>query len=113
MAVPGLYAAWLRAWGSTVGAHVHFSPGMVVFDRSLLRIGDRVTFGFGVRVSAHVVKPTAGGADLLLVVRRVVIGDGAFIGAGAALGPGATIQPGALVAPGEVVFGGAHRGGGA
>lgn len=109
LAVPGMFAWWLRAWGAKVGARVEFSPGLVLGDRSLLDIGEGAVFGYGVRVSGHIVKPTADGQDLLCVVRAVKIGAGAFVGAGVVLGPGAQIDDGAVVDAGTSVVGTRHR----
>jgi acetyltransferase-like isoleucine patch superfamily enzyme len=104
-AAPGLYSAWLRAWGSAIGRDVYWTPGLTIADRSLLVVGDGAIFGHGVAISAHVVKPTDGG-DLLRVVRGVRVGAGAFIGAGAVLGPGAVVEDGAVVPAGAAVLGG-------
>lgn len=92
-AVPGLFSLWLRAWGSSIGRDVYWTPALTIADRSLLHIGDGVVFGQGVSLSAHLVKPTDDG-DLLVVVRRIRIGEQAFVGAGCVLGPGAIIRPG-------------------
>ena len=52
--VPGLYSAWLRLWGSTIGRYAFWAPGTLILDRSFLKIGDDVVFGVGVRLNAHV-----------------------------------------------------------
>lgn len=93
--VPGLYSAWLRLWGSRIGAGVYWTPRCAIVDRGLLELGDHVLFGHEVQCFAHVVKPRNG--RLILYVRRVAIGSGAFIGAGSRLGPGVVIEPGCKV----------------
>jgi hypothetical protein len=93
--VPGLFSLWLRAWGSHVGRGVYWTPRLEVTDRSLLDVGDGVIVGQGVGLYAHVVTPRPDG--LLLFVRRITIGAGAFVGAGARIGPGVRVDPGAVV----------------
>ena len=93
--VPGVFSFWLRLWGSRIGRNVHWSPRVDVLDRNLLEIGDRVVFGHKVICFGHVIK--AKGGRLVLFVRRVRIGSGAFIGAGCRLGPGAVVPPAAVV----------------
>jgi serine acetyltransferase len=100
-AVPGLFSLWLRAWGADVGAGVYWAPGLMLADRPLLTVGDRAVFGHGVQISAHIIKPTDEGRDLLCVVRRVRIGERAFLGAACRLGPGVVVGPGVLVAAGS------------
>ena len=77
--LPGLYSAWLRLWGARVGSLVYWSPGVVVLDRSLVRIGDRVVFGMGVRVIPHVIAPVSGGRAALFVA-PIAIGADALLG---------------------------------
>ena len=95
--VPALYSAWLRLWGAHVGALVYWAPGVVVLDRSLIDVGDRVAFGAGARLASHVIAPVEGRGALVL--GRIVIGDDAVIGGYATLLPGCEIAPGE-VAPG-------------
>lgn len=93
--IPSLYSAWLRLWGARVGTLVYWSPGVVILDRSLLHVGDRVVFGAGVRVIPHVIAPVpAGGGALFLA--PITIGSDALIGAYSSL------LPGCLVAAREV-----------
>lgn len=107
--IPGAFALWLRLWGSRVGRGVHFAPGFLVGDRSLLDIGDRAIFGYGVQISGHIITPSARFGGLRLRVRRVRIGEGAFIGAGCRIGPGVVVEPRSVVRaasdlyPGKVV----------
>ncbi len=100
--VPGLFSLWLRAWGSRIGRNVYWTPHLEVLDRGLLDVGDGVIFGHRVGLSSHIIRPTRD--NLLLYVKRVRIGDHAFVGAGSYLGPGCVIEAGALVAAGSHVY---------
>lgn len=93
--LPGCYSAWLRLWGSRIGRGVHWTPRVEIADRSLLDVGDGVVFGHLTACYAHLIKPHRGG--LVLYVRRIGIGDGAFLGAGSRLGPGARIAAGTVL----------------
>lgn len=77
--VPGLYSAWLRLWGARVGSLVYWSPGVAILDRPLVRIGDRVAFGMGVRINPHVIAPLSSGRAALFVA-PVAIGHEALVG---------------------------------
>jgi hypothetical protein len=94
--VPGLYSAWLRAWGSKVGRGVYWTPLVEITDRALLDIGDGVVFGHRVGCYAHFAVRRRG--KLLLYVKPIRIGGGALLGAGSRLGPGAVIEAGADLA---------------
>jgi hypothetical protein len=104
-AVPGLYSAWLRAWGSEVGSGVYWTPTLEVADRALLRIGDNVVFGQACGLYAHLITPSED--DLKLLVRAIQVGSGSFVGAGSFLaagvkvGPGVTLPMGSRLRPGE------------
>jgi hypothetical protein len=89
--LPGCYSAWLRLWGSKIGRNVAWTPRVEISDRSLLEIGDGVIFGHKVALYAHVVdqRPKRG---VRLFLKRIRIGDGAFLGAGSRLGPGVEID---------------------
>lgn len=100
--VPGLYSAWLRLWGAQIGRGVYWTPQVEIADRGLVEIGDGVVIGHRVTIAAHVIKPTKD--NLLLLVRKVRIGDGAFIGAGAVLGPGVKVEPKAFVRAGAHLY---------
>lgn len=93
--VPGLYSAWLRLWGSRIGARVYWSAGTVVLDRGYLDIGDGVVFGAGVRLNGHVLAKEEGRLTLIVDVVRV--------GAGAAVGGYSLLTAGTEVAPGETL----------
>jgi hypothetical protein len=94
--IPGFYSMWLRMWGSRVGYGVQWPVRMDVLDRSLMDIGNRVTFEREVELSAHVRKKTDGGRTRVLV-RTVRIGSHAFIGAGSRICPGASVPSNASV----------------
>jgi hypothetical protein len=93
--VPGVFSAWLRLWGATVGSGIYWTPRVELADRDLIDIGDGVIFGHKVQTFSHTLKPKNG--RLLLYVRRISIGAGAFLGAGSRLGPGVRVEPGAVV----------------
>lgn len=93
--VPGLYSAWLRLWGSRIGAGVYWTPRMEVLDRGLLEVGERVIFGHKVELYGHTVMPKD--ERVVLYVDRVRVGADAFIGAGSRLAPGVVVEPGAIV----------------
>lgn len=87
--IPGCYSAWLRLWGSRVGRGVVWTPRVEISDRGLLEIGDGVVFGHRVALYAHVVDRRRRG--MILYIRRIRIGSGAFLGAGSRIGPGAVV----------------------
>ncbi|HVH44694.1 MAG TPA: DapH/DapD/GlmU-related protein [Labilithrix sp.] len=93
--VPGLYSAWLRLWGSKIGRDVYWTPQVDIADRGLVEIGDGVLFGHRAGVISHVIKPSR--ENLFLYVKKVKIGDGAFIGAGSYIGPGVVVEARAMV----------------
>lgn len=93
--VPGLYAFWLRLWGSKVGGDTFFTPQVEVTDRGLVDIGDHAFFGHRVFMSSHIV--TKKGDAYVLYVRRIRIGEGCFVGAMSSFGPGTDIAPGTFV----------------
>ena len=65
--IPTIYSLWLRLWGAKVGSLVYWAPGCRVFDRPLVQIGDRVVFGVGVRLHAHVISREGDGKSMLVV----------------------------------------------
>lgn len=95
--VPGLYSSWLRLWGARVGSLVYWSPGVVVLDRGLVEVGDRVVIGAGARLSGHALLRGEGRGSL--VVRPVRIGRGALVGGHSVLTPGAEIEAGTSSPP--------------
>jgi hypothetical protein len=96
--VPGVYSVWLRLWGARIGAFVYWSPGVRLFDRSQLDIGDRVVFGIGAHVFGHLVLP-AGGEPAAVIVAPVRVGARSLVGAYARLAPGVSIGEGETTPP--------------
>lgn len=90
--VPGLFSAWLRLWGASIGQQVYWAPGLEIADRGLLKVGDRAIIGHRVGLYAHVIKPKR--QNLMLYVKPIKIGANAFIGSASRLGPGVVINPG-------------------
>jgi|SaaInlStandDraft_2_1057019.scaffolds.fasta_scaffold118187_1 hypothetical protein len=90
--VPGAFSLWLRAWGSSIGKDVYWTPNAEIDDRSLVKIGDGVVFGHKIEMISHVIAPKDG--KLSLLSKAVVVGDKCFLGAGSRFGPGATIEAG-------------------
>lgn len=93
--VPGLYAFWLRLWGSKVGGDTFFTPQIEITDRGLVDIGDQAFFGHRVFMSSHLVYKK--NDQYILYVKRIRIGEGCFIGAMSNFGPGTDIAPGTFV----------------
>ncbi|MBI3299082.1 MAG: hypothetical protein HYZ75_13015 [Elusimicrobia bacterium] len=91
--VPGLYSAWLRLWGSRLGARTYWSPGTVVLDRGYLDLGDDVALGAGVRLNGHVLQRGADGR-LELVVDVIRVGDRAALGGYSLFTAGSTVAAG-------------------
>lgn len=96
--IPGLYSMWLRLWGARVGSFVYWSPGVVILDRSLVRIGSRVILGTGARVNPHTLAP-AGPRDMKLYLGPITVGDDALIGAFSLLLPGCEVDAGEVTTP--------------
>lgn len=96
--VPGLYSLWLRIWGARVGSLVYWSPGVVIMDRPLVRIGSRVILGVGARLTPHVLAPN-GAQQMALYLSPITIGDGALIGGYSVLLPGCEVAEGEVTPP--------------
>ena len=96
--VPGLYSLWLRIWGARVGSLVYWSPGVVILDRPLVRIGSRVIFGVGARLTPHVLAPN-GARRMALYLSPITIGDGALVGGYSVLLPGCEVAEGEVTPP--------------
>ncbi len=88
--VPGAYSLWLRLWGARIGRLTLWSPGVRIFDRPLLVVGDDVVMGIDVRTVGHF-----GGLDAqgrpTLSLGAVEIGDRCTLGGASLLGPGVTL----------------------
>lgn len=93
--LPGMYSAWLRAWGSKIGKAVFWVPGTIVNDRNLLEIGDYVVFGHNVYMSSHFLRAKDG--KFFVYVKKIKIESMSFIGAFTKMGPGTTIKSGSQV----------------
>lgn len=93
--IPGLYAVWLRAWGSKVGRGVVFTPRVEFLDRSLMEIGDGVVFGHLAVFSCHMVIQKEG--RHFLMIRKIKIGSKSFIGADVQVAPGVVIEEKTIV----------------
>lgn len=93
--IPGAFSLWLRLWGAKIGRSVYWTPGLEIADRGLLEIGDRVVIGHRVGLYAHVIKPRK--QNLMLYVKKIKIGNDAFIGAGSVLSPGVVVAEGAFL----------------
>jgi hypothetical protein len=91
--VPGLYSLWLRAWGARIGKRTLWSPGVRVFDRPLLTIGDEVVVGIDVHFASHFSGPDPEGV-VTLTLGPIEVAAGTLVGGGALLGPGVVLGAG-------------------
>lgn len=89
--IPGVYSAWLRLWGARIGRLTLWSPGVRIFDRPLLHLGDDVVLGLDVRVTGHFGGLDAAGRSTM-TLGPVTLRDRTTIGAAALLGPGLEID---------------------
>lgn len=85
-----------------IGKNVYINHLCSMLDMGTITIGDNVLIGPKVNIISeeHPVNPAGRKA---LLVRPVVIGNGAWIGAGATILPGVTVGENAVVAAGAVV----------
>ena len=97
--LPGMYATWLRLWGSKIGKRVFFVPTIKVHDRSHLVIGDNVVFGDQCYLSSHLLQVRDGRFTLYL--KKITIGSNVFIGAMTQMGPGTTVESATTVPMGS------------
>lgn len=102
MAVPGLFSAWLRMWGSKIGAKVMWAPEVTILDRTHLNIGDRVLFGTKVMLSCHVVNKRD--RKYTVILAPIEIGTDAFLGYETSVGPGVVIGARAFTEIRSLVF---------
>lgn len=100
--LPGLYSLWLRMWGSHIGKNVHWTPGVQVYDRNLLSIGDNCIIGERATFVAHIISPKNGKGILTIDYNRVE--KNAFVGAGTVISSGCLIKEGALLKTGTELF---------
>ena len=89
--IPGAYSAWLRLWGANIGQLTLWSPGVRIFDRPLLDIGDDVVLGIDTRIVGHFGGLDADGRSTF-TLGLITIGDRCVIGASALLAPGVTLE---------------------
>ena len=94
---PGLFALWLRAWGARIGQGVYFAPAFEIGDRSLIEVGDGVVFGYGVKMSSHVISPSRSHGGMKIYIKKVSFGERSFVGSSSRFGPGVVVHPRALV----------------
>ncbi len=90
--IPGFYSFWLRLWGAKVGKRVYWTPNITINDRTLIEIGNDCVFGHKCEFISHVISPRNN--TMMLLVKRIKIGDDAFIGAASRFGPGVVIESG-------------------
>lgn len=96
--VPGVYSLWLRCWGSKIGKNVHWTPGVHVYDRNLLDIGDNCIIGERATFVGHIISPVKGRG--MLTIEKSTVEKNAFIGAGTVISSGCLIQEGTLLKTG-------------
>lgn len=90
---PGAYSFWMRLWGARVGRFVYWSPGVRVYDRSFLEIGDRVVVGAGTTLCPHYLARSATEATEL-VLAPIKVGRDALVGGMSLLPAGVQIDAG-------------------
>ncbi len=93
--LPGMYSAWLRAWGSKIGKSVFWTPGTIINDRSLMEVGDFVIFGHNTYMSSHFLRVKNG--RFFVYAKKIKIGSYSFIGAFTKMGPGTNIPQGSQI----------------
>ena len=91
--VPAFYSLWLRVWGAKVGGLVYWSPGCIVLDRPLIRVGSRVVVGAAARLHSHLIMQSASGKTSL-VLGVIEIGNDALIGGLSLVLPGVVVRDG-------------------
>ncbi|MCC6278269.1 MAG: acyl transferase [Oligoflexia bacterium] len=101
--IPGVFALWLRLWGSKVGSQVIFAPQIEIADRGLLEIGDNCVLAHRTGYYCHVMTPGPDGR-LVLMVKKIKIGNRCFIGAASRIGPGTVIEDGTILPAGTDVY---------
>lgn len=88
---PGLFSLWLRLWGARVGRLTLWSPGVRIYDRPLLHVGDDVVVGMETRITGHFGGVNADGqSDFTLGI--VTLGDRTTVGGGAWIAPGVVLE---------------------
>lgn len=100
--VPGAYSAWLRLWGSQVGRKVTWTPRVDIIDRTSLVIKDFSFFGDKVYMSAHLIIRRKN--RLLLIHRKIRVGEKCLIGFSCELGPGTNVKDNEMLAAGSRTY---------
>lgn len=97
--LPGIFAIWLRMWGSRVGSNVFFVPNVVIHDRGFLDLGNNIIFGDRAYLSSHFLEVKNG--RFFLYLKKIKVESNVFIGAMAYLGPGTRISSNTKVPAGS------------
>lgn len=101
--VPALYSVWLRLWGARIGRYVYWSAQMLVADRPFLEVGDRVVFGYGSKVTAHLLTKEKGEVKLVFgiptIKSKAILGTLSCVGPGAYVGEGQTLKATSALPP--------------
>lgn len=105
--IPGAYSFWLRLWGSKIGKRVYWTPHTRVGDRTHFVIGNDVFIGNASYLSPHIVKRKPDG--FLLLIRPIVLEDGALVGTHSMLGPGTHAKAGQHLEPFTLAMNGKFR----
>lgn len=98
--VPGLYPAWIKLWGGSLSPFAYVSPGVLITDRYLVKVGRGAVLGMMSALAGHVVIRDEAGRYVVLVAAPIVEAQ-AILGGGAALGPGAILRAGQLLPAGR------------
>lgn len=98
--LPGMYATWLKLWGSKIGKNVFFVPNIVIHDRGLLELGDNIVFGDKCYLSSHFLEVKSG--RFFSYVKKIKIESNVFIGAMTHMGPGTHIKSNQKIATGTI-----------
>ncbi|HTX45942.1 MAG TPA: Pls/PosA family non-ribosomal peptide synthetase [Solirubrobacteraceae bacterium] len=80
-----------RALGVPIGRGV-FDDGLAITERTLVKIGDGVTFGMGSHLQSHTLEDGAFKSDLIEVGNGCSIGTGTLVNYGTVLGEGAVLE---------------------
>ena len=88
--LPGVFALWLRLWGSKIGKQVFFVPNIVIHDRGFLELGDNIVFGDRCYLSSHFLEVRDN--RFFLYLKKIKIDSNVFIGAMTRMGPGTKIK---------------------
>ncbi len=96
-----------RALGVPIGRRV-FDDGLAITERTLVSIGDEVTFNMGSTLQSHTLEDGAFKSDHITVGNGCTIGTGAFVNYGADLGDGAILEADSFLMKGSRVPAGAR-----